>query len=295
MRPYRDIPLARDATNRFLPWTVGLMVFVATLALAASLILTDVGGTWRAGLAGSLTVQVMPLAGDGEAAAIDKRTEDAVRLLRETPGVESARALPREQTVKLLEPWLGPRAGTADLPMPRLIDVRLAERPRLDTAALAATLEQEMPGAVLDDHGLWLDRLVAFAFGLEAVAWIVMALIALASITTVIFTTRTGLAVHREVIELLHLIGAQDAYIAAEFQRQAFRLGMRGAVGGFALAIGVLAVIGHLSQRIDASLLPDLSFSTAQWFVLVCLPLSAVLLSTVTARITVMRSIGRRP
>lgn len=294
IRPYRDLPLARDATNRFLPWIIGLMVFVATLSLAATMLLAGVGGKWRAGLTGTLTVQILPAEDGEDPVALDRRTGDAARLLRETPGVESARAIPREETAALLEPWLGPDAATADLPLPRLIEVRLAERPRLDPAALAAKLNREMPGAIVDDHGLWLDRLIAFARGLEAVAYVVMGFIAAASVATVVFTTRTGLAVHREVIELLHLIGARDSYIAGEFQLQALRLGLRGAVAGFALAVAALAVIGSLSGDIDGSLLPDLTLTPPQWIALVCLPALAVLISAVTARITVLRSIGRR-
>ena len=294
IRAYRDLPLAQDATNRFLPWTIGLMVFVATLALAATMVLAGAGGKWRSGLAGSLTVQVLPLAKSSGDTDLTKRTDAAIKLLRETPGIESAEALDKSRITSLLEPWLGPRAASADLPLPRLIDVRLAGHPRVDIAALSTRLAREVPGATLDDHGVWLERLIDFARGLEAVAVIVMILIGVASVATVVFTTRTGLAVHRELIELLHLIGARDEYIAAEFQGQALRLALRGALAGFVLAVLMLIGIGHLSEDMDKSLLPDLTLSVAQWLALLCLPLVAVFIGTVTARVTVLRSIGRR-
>lgn len=294
IRAYRDLPLAQDATNRFLPWTIGLMVFVATLALAATMVLAGAGGKWRSGLAGSLTVQVLPLAGAEDGSDLDARTDKALKLLRRTPGIEAAEALDQARIASLLEPWLGPRAASADLPLPRLIDVRLAATPRVDISILKNRLAQEIPGATLDDHGVWLERLIAFARGLEAVAIVVMILIGVASIATVVFTTRTGLSVHRELIELLHLIGARDEYIAAEFQGQALRLALRGALAGFALAVLMLIGIGRLSEDMDKSLLPDLTLSAAQWLALLCLPLIAVLIGTVTARVTVLRSIGRR-
>ena len=294
IRAYRDLPLAQDATNRFLPWTIGLMVFVATLALATTMVLAGAGGNWRSGLAGSLTVQVLPLANGEDRSGLTARTNEALEILRDTPGVQKVEALDEARIASLLEPWLGPRATAADLPLPRLIDVRLARHPRVDITALEARLAQKVPGATLDDHGVWLERLIDFARGLEAVALIVMALIGVTSVATVVFTTRTGLAVHRELIELLHLIGARDEYIAAEFQGQALRLALRGALAGFVLAVLMLIGIGHLSQDMDKSLLPDLTLSAAQWLALFSLPLIAVFIGTLTARVTVLRSIGRR-
>lgn len=293
IRAYRDLPLATDATNKFLPWTIGLMVFVATLALAATMLFGSVGSKWRAGVGAKLTVQVMPLPGNKSAGTVEVRTQRVLSLLRGTPGVRAADEIPRGRINELLKPWLGDAVESADLPLPRLIDVRLDDRDGIDRAALAKRIEKEAAGATLDDHGIWLDRLIAFAQGLEAVAIGVMVLISLASIATVVFTTRTGLAVHREVIELLHLIGARDQYIAREFQSQAMRLGLKGSVAGFVLAVATLVAISRLSQAVEASLLPALTLSATQWVILFCLPLAAILIGTMTARVTVLRSIGR--
>lgn len=290
---YQDLPLARDAANKFLPWTIGLMVFVATLALAATLVLATAGNKWQSGLIGAITVQVLPLAEGSTKDQLDQRTEKALGLLRKTPGIASAVAIDESKLVSLLEPWLGPGVTSSDLPLPRLIDVRLVKNARVDMDALSAMLVRDVPGSALDDHGVWMDRLAALAQGLEGVAIFVMVLIAIASIATVVFTTRTGLAVHREVVELLHLIGARDEYIAREFQVQAFWLGVRGALVGFSLAVVTIIVIGGLSENIDESLMPDFALTTTQWALLPSLPILAILIGTLTARVTVLRSIGR--
>lgn len=293
IRSYQDLPLARDAANRFLPWSIGLMVFVATLAMAATLVLAAAGAKWQSGVGGAITVQVLPSPDGGTRAELDARAEAALTYLRKTPGVASATLIDEKKMLGLLEPWLGPSVTASDLPLPRLIDVRLVDGARVNLKALATMIARDVPGATLDDHGVWLDRLAAFATGLEGVAVFVMGLIAIASIATVVFTTRTGLSVHREVVELLHLIGARDEYIAREFQIQAFWLGVRGALVGFSLSVVAIIVIGHLSQKIDDTLMPDFALSPAQWAVLPALPLLAVLVGTLTARYTVLRSIGR--
>ena len=88
------------------------------------------------------------------------------------------------------------------------------------------------PGAVLDDHQQWLDRLCVLALSVEAAGLAIVAMVSAASVLTVIFTTRAGLAVHRDVIELLHMMGARDNYIArAVPARSAAVSGFVGGVG----------------------------------------------------------------
>jgi len=296
IRPSPALPLSRDASSRFLPWLIAFMVWLAAMALAVVMILSAAGEQWRAGLAGTLTVQIAPAA-EGGAAALDARVAQAVKLLRATPGVASAAPISVDRVAALLEPWLGKDALSADidLPVPRLIDVRLAEGAAIDSAALKSRLAAEIPGAALDDHGLWLDRLVALASALEAIAFAVVGLIGLAAVATVVFATRTGLAIHYDVVELLHLIGAQDGYVARQFQGRAFWLGLVGGLIGTLLAAVTIALLGYLAGRIEASLLPPLALSAWQWAALAGIAPGAALISMLTARLTVYRAVGRMP
>ena len=293
------LPLARDASSRFLPWLIAFMVWLATLALAAVMVLSAAGLQWREGLTGSLTVQIVPTEAM-DATGLANRLSQAVALLRATPGVASATIVPDERIAALLEPWLGRDAlsGGLGLPVPRLIDVTLtreAARGNFDSAALAERLKAAVPGAALDDHGQWLERLIALANAVEAIALAVLALISLAAVATVVFATRTGLAIHHDVIEVLHLIGAQDSYVARQFQLNALWLGLKGGAAGVVFAAGTLLVLGYLAGRVEAGLLPPFEMSTAQWASLAGVALVAAAISLVTARVTVLRTIGRMP
>lgn len=292
----RDVPLGRDASSRFLPWITGLMVYLAAVALAATMVLAEAGETWRRDLSGTLTVQIMPGGdGAGEVESLDARTRKAVELLSATPGVAGARVLTDGQIDDLLAPWLGSGASAAGLPLPRLIDVSIMAGVQLDTRALGERLAATVPGASLDDHGIWLDRLLALIGAIEMVAVIALALIALAGITIVVFTTRSGLAIHEEVIAVLHMIGARDSYIARQFQAHVLWLALKGGVFGFAVAAATFAALGVVAADIGAgaSPIPELTLSPRQWAVLGTLPLIAAAIGTATARLTVMRAIGR--
>ncbi len=294
----RDVPLGGDASSRFLPWITGLMVYLAVVALAATMVLADAGAAWRHDLTGTLTVQIMPDAGAGGgsgAQSLDARTRAARELLLATPGIAHARVLTDDQIFALLAPWLGPGAMTAGLPMPRLIDVSLgtATGEDIDTVALAARLGAAVPGASLDDHAMWLERLLALIGAIEAVAAVTLALIGLAGITIVVFTTRSGLAIHEDVIAVLHMIGARDSYIARQFQAHVLRLALKGGLAGFAFAAATVALLGIVARGTAGSLLPAMALSPEQWTALGALPLIAAAVGTATARLTVMRAIGR--
>src|SRR5207302_9015757 len=151
----------------------------------------------------------------GDPAQIEK----VLAQLRAAPGVAGAVPLDDAANAKLLEPWLGQGIRVQDLQLPRLIDVRLDPAAQLDRDALAKSLADLVPGARIDDNQRWLDRLYDAALAIELIAALVVLLVAAAAVMSIVFATRTGLAIHHGTVEVLHLIGARDTYIAGQFQR----------------------------------------------------------------------------
>lgn len=290
-----DLPLRNDATSRFLPWLVALMVFLASLALAMMFVISNLVERWDRDIAGTLTVQVAPVLGEGGEVGTQERVDAALKLLRETPGVVAARALAQPELVSLVEPWLGSSELVKDLPLPRLLDVTIDPRHRVDIDALARQLAQTVAGASLDDHRVWLSRLVNLSRTIELVAATTVLLIGLVTALTVVYATRTGMAVHGEVIEVLHLTGAQDDYIARQFAERVFTLGLIGGGMGIGLAVPALIAIAWMARNIEGGFLPDLSLPVAGWLAIAVLPALVALLMMVTARFTVHRTLSRLP
>jgi cell division transport system permease protein len=290
-RRRRDLALASDPPQRFLPWLLAMIVYLAGLSVAGMMNLAAVAERWDKGLAGTVTVQVPAEAG----AEADRRIARAVALLEGTPGVISARALTPGEIMDLLEPWLGEAADDDDLPLPRLIDVRVRPGAGLDAEGLSAALADTVPGAVVDDHKETLDRLTDLTRSMELVALGLIVLVGGVAVATVVFITRTGLALHAGAIELLHLIGAPDGYIARQFQGQALELALKGGMIGLALAAATVWVLARLWRRLDGLFVPDLAPSSEQWLALAALPFAVALIAVLTARITVMRALRRLP
>lgn len=285
-----DLPLDKDALSQFLPWLIAFMVFLAVIAMGGMLALQTVSARWDKGISGTLTVQITPV---DDPAKDFERLQAVLAVLAETPEIARYESLDDDRLMQLLQPWLGPTAAARDLPIPRLIDVELKEKATLDAQTLVKRLQARVPGVAIDDHRVWLDRMVRLIHTVQALASAVLAFIALATVGTVVFTTRTGLAIHREAIEVLHLIGAQDSYVARQFAGRALGLGLKGGIIGLMLALPTLLGIGYLAEQMDSSLIPTIRLGPAHWTVLGALPLVVAGIATVTARLTVLRTLRR--
>lgn len=291
-RGHYDIPLKRDATGRFLPWIIALMVYLATLALAASMVLSGLAQRWDSGLSDSLTIQVSPLPA-ATPAMVETRVEQVRRLLETLPGVSAATTVPRADALALVEPWLGGGALLAELPVPALIDVALAAG--ADIQGIRTRVQATFPAVSVEDPGTWLADLRRLAGTVQWVSILVVGLIGAVAVAAVVFAASAGFAVHRAEVELLHVLGASDGYVAGQFQRHMLRLAIVGGGGGALLALGTLGALDRAAAGMEAALLPDLALAPAQWAMLLLVPLTAALLAALTARMTVMRALGRLP
>lgn len=294
--PRSNLPISADQTGRYLPWLVAMMVWLAVLALAGALAVGGVLDAWRHDVAGTVTVQVVPATGPDTATArseTDLRVEEALALLRAQTFVARATPLEEPELVGLLEPWLGSPDLVRSLPLPRLIDVEVAEDARPDLADLGALLRERVPGASLDDHQVWLSGIVRLAEGLSLLAMIVVGLVAAATAATVVHATRLGLEVHREQIEVLHLIGAHDRYIAQQFAARMVGWTLEGGLIGLLVAIPTLMLVSWLAAGMEGGFLPPFTLAFWDWMALALVPAGAALLALVTARMTVRRSLRR--
>lgn len=292
-----DLPLKGDATSRYLPWLIAPMVFLSAVALASAFILNGLIGRWDRDVSGTLTVEVATAPGDATEAAepTRQRVEQVLRILSGTPGIASAHALSQEQLIALMAPWLGTSDVLKDLPLPALIDVTVKPDSDLDVDALSVKIAKAVPGASLDDHRRWLDRLIGLSRSIEWLAIGIVTLIGLVTGATVYYATRTGMAIHREVVEVLHVIGAPDAYIAGQFAHRAFILGLKGGIFGLMLTLPILGGIAFGAHKMQGGFLADLSLPLIAIVAVLMLPLVSAGLAMLTARLAAYGALARMP
>ena len=177
LRPARfdDLGLRRALSDRLLPLLVAAMTFLAALTLAGVLAAAAMAQHWQQGAAAVLTVQVpQPHVANADGARVDR----AVALLRGAPGMARVRVMSDAELTDLLRPWLGNAAQAMSLPLPAVIEVRLAPGQVEPDADLQARLQAAVPGAFMESHGVWLQRLSTLARSLQACAAAALLLVA---------------------------------------------------------------------------------------------------------------------
>lgn len=292
MASFDNIPLAKDPSTRLVPWIVGFMVFLATLSSAGGLRLTDMADQWRQGLTGTITVQVPPLADDSDAET-EQRLRAAMDVLKLTQGLGEADVLAEDKMAALLEPWLGSSLDPSALPLPYLLTAEIEDEGRLNLEDLRRRLEAAVPGAVVDDHQLWRERMVGLLRLLQLLAWAVVGLVGACAAIMVVFATRGGMATHRDVVEVLHLIGARDSYIASQFQRHTLRAAIWGGGLGSLAAVGMISVLLYMADALNKDGGASGLLGWTDWLILALVPVVTAFIAVVTARVTVVRVLGR--
>ncbi|MFG1295263.1 MULTISPECIES: cell division protein FtsX [Xanthobacter] len=218
---------------------VAIMTFLASLTVGAVMAVRTTAGQWRADVTREVTIQIRA----GEPAATDAQVQLAAEIARATPGIAETHILSAEETGRLLEPWLGSGLDLGDLPVPRVVVLKLDGSTPVDFAKLRRTLSDRIPTASLDDHRLWSQRLGAMAEGVMIAGVVLLALVGLATVLSVVFATRAAVATNRAVVEVLHFVGARDGFIAAQFQRHFLKIGAEGGLLGGCAAAAVFGAI----------------------------------------------------
>jgi cell division transport system permease protein len=224
-----------SVTGRSLTLVISIMCFLACLTAGAVYMINESANAWLKDIASEVTAQIEPRDGMDT----EKTVRDAETFLRGTKGIERANALSLETSSKLLEPWLGSSDVLSALPVPRLIAIEVDRDSPPDIEALRTELTRKFPSASLDDHRRWQRqiRTVTRSFALGGLA--ILLLVGAATVAIIISATRSALASNKEIVEVLHFVGATDRYIAREFERHFLRVGMR---AGFVGAISAMAV-----------------------------------------------------
>ena len=235
--------------GRALVTIIAIMTFLASITTGAVTLVRASASEWQSDVAREVTIQVRPVSGRDLEADVARAAEVA----RGLSGVAEVRPYSKEESARLLEPWLGGGLALDALPVPRVIVVRLAGEAPADLGRLRVLLAERVPPASLDDHRGWIERMRGMADTVVVIGILVLGLMLAAMVLSVVFATRGAMATNRPVVEVLHFIGARDAFIAAEFQRHFLMLGLKGGGIGGGAAILLFALGGFLSARFVAT------------------------------------------
>ncbi|HVZ54606.1 MAG TPA: ABC transporter permease [Pseudolabrys sp.] len=285
----------QSIAGRALVAVVAIMTFLASITVGAVILVSQSAAEWRSDVSREVTIQLVPAPGRDLDAAVDK----AASVARNFPGIGEVRPFSKEESSKLLEPWLGSGLSLADLPIPRLIVVKIAAGATPDIPQLRSLLTEQVPGATLDDHRGWIDRMRAMAGAAVGIGIAILVLVIAATMLSVTFATRGAMATNKTVIEVLHFVGAKNGFIAGNFQRHFLILGLEGGAigGGAAIALFALASLvsrwfaGSAGGEQTSALFGSFSIGLAGYLAVLVQVMLIAAVTAVTSRQTVNRTL----
>ncbi|MCA1453161.1 ABC transporter permease [Bradyrhizobium sp. BRP22] len=271
-------------SGRALVAVVAIMTFLASITTGAVLLVSASAAEWQSEVASEITIQIRPTTGRD----LERDASATTEAMRTQPGIVEVRPFSKEESAKLLEPWLGSGLSIEQLPVPRVIVARVQPGSTLDLTALRARITQVAPGASVDDHRAWIERMRSMT-GATVFAGIgILALVIVATIISVSFATRGAMAANRPIVEVLHFVGAADSYIANRFLRHFLMLGLEGGLIGGGIAMLFFGFSESIASWFSgtpvgdqfAALLGTFSLRPSGYLVLA---LQAVLIAAITA------------
>lgn len=287
-----DLPLTEGPTSRFVPWIIAFMIYLSCLVTVGMLLIQSSIRQWDGIFSRTLTIEV-PYAADLSQTAQKDRLEKIQKFIEQSWIVESVQVIQSQKIEELLEPWLGKGNITDDLPLPTLIDVRLTPGHQLDGQILMQQLQSIAPGLTVEEHGPWRKMVIRLFKSGEYLGFWIATLILIATIMIITFSTHTELTIHKKIVHILQTVGAQDKYVAWQFQRHALHLGIQAALISLVLICLTFAALVGLFYYVDFELLKNLKFNP---LILLSIPfviLFMISVMIVTARISSLKSLEK--
>jgi cell division transport system permease protein len=270
--------------GRALVAVVAIMTFLASMTTGTVLLVSASAAEWQSDVASEITIQIRPQSGRD----IDRDAAAVTEAMRAQSGIVEVKPFSKDESGKLLEPWLGTGLSMDDLPVPRMIIARVQPGTQLDLAALRARVIQAAPSASVDDHRAWIERMRSMTNATVLAGLGILGLVIIATIISVSFATRGAMAANRPIVEVLHFVGAGDRYIANRFLRHFLRLGLEGGVIGGGIAMLVFGFSESIAGWFSGTPVGDQFAALLGTFSLrpsgyVVLAVQAVLIGAITA------------
>jgi len=283
-----ELPIDEGYSHTFLSVIVGVSVFLFAITLSGVLGINTMFENSRKQVVSNFTVQVLPLPNYEDS---KKDLLNIVSFLERYPHVEQVSVLSDSELRYLLEPWLGNNVDIELLPIPKLLDVKINNAKKFDYKELTIRLSEVSAQASINDHNLWLSRLLKFINSLKMLALTVLLLVALASVTAIIYAAQTSLNIHRDIISILHVIGATDKYIALNYVKQISKTSIVAGITGTLIAVPAIMIVGSMAKGIEAGFFNSVTFGLEDWLSIFLLPVATSILVAVTAYLTIVKTL----
>lgn len=296
MKQKHEIPTEDDDTAAFVSVLTSIYMYLFVVVLAIFMAINSMAGNWEKDITGSITVQITPIEDDNkhiDTAKTQEQQNKVLQFMEKISGVKSVRILDEQTVQKLMAPWIGSKVDLSTLPIPQLLDVRLKPNAELNYDEITRGLKLLTANASIDNHRLWLNRLIKFATSLKTVALAILLMVVAICAFSIYYSARTSLNININSIEILHIVGAKDEYIAKQYAKKYAKIGFFAGIIGLMAAVPCIILVGKYGISTGSGLLSGARLSNAAWTLIMLTPLFSLLYSMITSYFTVLKSLEK--
>ncbi len=289
MKHHLELPLKKDSANLFLEVMSTISVFLFTITLAGFFMISSLVESWDKGIVNGFTVQVLTKNNDDTKLHINK----IMSFFENKSEVQKVKLISDKQINRLMSPWLGNNVDVSLLPLPKLIDVQIKEGVKINFDELAKELSDLAPHTNINSHQIWLNKLINFASSVKLLALSVLVMVLIICAFSIFYATQTSLGIHQNIIEILHIMGATDDYIAKQYAYRSFFIGLCSGALGTILGVVALWLMSDLAIDLKSGIFDKASFDKTAIFYVASIPMFTSLISMFTAYYTVRKTLGK--
>ena len=274
--------------------SIYMYLFIVVLAIVMTI--NSMASNWEKDIMGSITVQILPVEDESKHVDVKRtqaQTDNVLHFMENISGVEEVRLLDTKTVEKLLTPWLGNKVDISLLPIPQLLDIKLKNDAEINYDEITRGLHKVTPNASIDNHRLWLNKLLKFASSLRNIALAILFMVAVICAFSIYYSARTSLGINRASIEILHIVGAYDDYIARQYARNYAKIGFFAGVMGLLVAVPCIWLIGKYGLSTGSGLLNGASLSGYAWGLIMITPIFSFFYAMVTSYYTVRKTLEK--
>lgn len=291
-----ELMIEDEDTSTFMYVLTSIYMYLFIIVLAIVMAINAMAANWEKDILGSISVQIIPVEDENKHVDLEKTQEQQNKVLQfmeNLSGVESVKALDSQTIEKLMTPWLGNKVDISSLPIPVLLDVKLKANAEINYDEITRGLRKISPNASIDNHRLWLNRLLKFATSLKTIALAVLLMVVAICAFSIYYSTRTSLGINLSTLEILHIVGAKDDYIARQYAGQFAKIGFFAGILGLMIAVPSILLVGKYGISTGSGLINGASLSTMAWAMILVTPLFSSLYSMVMSYLTVRNSLEK--
>lgn len=292
-----DLPFKGEGSPKTIPWIVGFMIYLAILSLMGAISLNTMIVQWDQGFKNGFSIELSPPEGRSPESMKPEiqRQKKILDVLAQVPGIKRTQVIAKTSISSTSDSWWGTEEENLGLPLPTIIDVEVIPGTPLDFYKIQEVLDDLVPGTRVSKEREWRKGLKEMAQVFLGISIIVAGLIGFSTLAIASFTTHTGLVIYSRIVEILHVVGAQNSYIAQQFQGHILRIGVKASFLGIGLFWVTLGVLLCMGLHFNVPSIKD--YFPLHHIVLISLGLPCVIALTMmgVARLTVLWTLRNLP